>query len=273
MSRPNQSTGTFGKTAMKQCPHCHEESFGWRELIRLGYFSTIECEICGQPVRNNGVRLFLTFPAILVSVFLGGILLSVLPGSMEALGFLSIFLLIGISWILLAKPSTLENPNADLPSFTPDLKNNKTIMVCGWKEVELAGIIDDFKDESPIHPPIDIEIQKRFESEFVMTFPGDIAPWDFAALVNHLNYPIDFDSAGRPLVVAGRTTLSPDFTGIPESLHGKNAVIYVRENDDDHTVVYMHTETGDSFAGSFNEMIWEMVDEPRLPAKVSALKL
>ena len=120
---------------------------------------------------------------------------------------------------------------------------------------------------------MEIEIQKQFDREFVLTFPGDIAPWDFAALVNYLNYPIDFDSAGRPLVVAGRATLNPDFTGIPESLHGNKAIIYVPENDDDHTVVYLHTETGDNFAGWFDEMVWQRVDETRLPAAIQALNL
>jgi hypothetical protein len=258
---------------MKQCPHCHEESFGWRELISLDYFSSTECKACGQLVRNGGVRLFLTFPAILAALFVGGILLSVLPGSMEALGVLFIFLLIGISLIVLAKPSRPENPDAGLPSFTPDLNNNKMMMVCGWQEDELAGIIDDFRAESTIDPPMEIEIRKRFESEFLLTFPGDIAPWNFAALVNYLIYPIGFDSAGRALVVAGRTTLNADFTGIPESLHGKKAIVYVPENDDDYTVVYMHTETGDNFAGSFNEMVWQSVDEPRLPASIQALNL
>jgi len=258
---------------MKQCPHCHEESFGWRELIRLDYFRSIECKACGLLVRNDGVRLFLTFPAILAAVFVGGILLSVLPGSMEALGFLSIPLLIGISWILLAKPSKLENPNAGPPSFTPDLTNNKMIMVRGWKEDELVEIIDDFREESTIDPPMEIEIQTRFETEFVLTFPGDIAPWDFAALVNYLIYPIDFDSAGRALVAAGRTTLNADFTGIPESLHGKKAIIYVPESDDDYTVLYMHTETGDNFAGSLSEMVWQSVDESRLPTAMQALNL
>jgi hypothetical protein len=258
---------------MKQCPHCHEESFGWRELISLNNFSSIECKACGQLVRNDGVRLFLTFPAILAALFLGGILLSVLPGSMEALAVLSIFLLIGISLILLAKPSRHENPNNGLPSFTPDMNNDKMMMVSGWQEDELAGIIDDFRKQSTIDPPMEIEIQKRFESEFVLIFPGDIAPWDFAALVNHLNYPIDFDSAQRALVVAGRTTLNADFTGIPESLYGRKAIIYVPENDDDYTVVYMHTETGDNFAGSFNEMVWQSVTEPRLPATIKSLNL
>ena len=258
---------------MKQCPHCYEESFGWRELIGLDYFSSAECKACGQPVRNNGVRLFLTFPAIIAALFLGGILLSVLPGSMEALGFLAIFLLIGISLILLAKPSRLEDPNPGLPWFTPDLNNNKMIMVCGWQEDELIGLVDDFREQSSIDPPMEIEIQKQFDREFVLTFPGDIAPWDFAALVNYLNYPIDFDSAGRPLVVAGRATLNPDFTGIPESLHGNKAIIYVPENDDDHTVVYLHTETGDNFAGWLNEVAWQSVDDTGLPAAIQALNL
>ena len=258
---------------MKQCPHCHEDSFGWRELIGLDYFSSAECKACGQPVRNNGVRLFLTFPAIIAALFLGGILLSVLPGSMEALGFLAIFLLIGISLILLAKPSRLEDPNPGLPWFTPDLNNNKMIMVCGWQEDELIGLVDDFREQSSIDPPMEIEIQKRFESEFVLTFPGDIAPRDFAALVNYLMYPIDFDLAAHSLVVAGRTMLNADFTGIPESLHGKMAIIYVPENDDDYTVVHLRTETGDNFAGSLNEMVWQRVDESHLPANVQALNL
>jgi len=258
---------------MKQCPHCHEESFGWRELIGLDYFSSTECKACGQLVRNDGVRLFLIFPAILAALFLGGILLSVLPGSMEALGVLAIFLLIGISLILLAKPSRPETPKVDLPSFTPDMNNDKMIVVRGWKEDELVRIIDDFRQESAIDPPMEIEIQKRFESEFVLTFPGDIGPWDFAALVNYLMYPIDFDLAGRTLVVAGRTMLNADFTGIPESLDGKKAIIYVPENDDDYTVVYMHTETGDNFAGSFNEMVWRSVDESLLPPAIQALNL
>ena len=258
---------------MKKCPHCHEESFGWRELIGLDFFSSTECKACGQLVDNGRLRLFLTFPAILAALFLGGILLSVLPGSMEALGFLSILLLIGFSLILLAKPSRPEKPNAGLPSFTPDMNNNKMIMIRGWTDDELARMVNDFRDQSTIDPPMEIEIQKHFEREFVLTFPGDIAPWDFAALVNYLIYPIDFDSAGRALVVAGRTTLNADFTGIPESLYGSKAIIYVPENDGDHTVVYLHTETDDNFAGSFSEMVWQSVDEPRLPAAVRALNL
>jgi hypothetical protein len=256
---------------MKECPHCHEDSFGWRELIVLDYFSPSECKACGKPVRNDGVRQFLTVPTILGALFLGLVVFSVVPGSMEALGFLSIFLLVGLSLLLLAKPSKFEDPNAGLPSFTPDLNNDKAIMVSGWKENELRRIVDDFRQQGTIDPPMEIEIQQRYDNPFMLTFPGDIAPGDFAALVNYLNYPIGFDLADRALLVAGRTTLNSDFNGIPESLMGKKAIIYVPANDDDYTVVYMQTETGDNFAESMNEMVWQSVDAPRLPAAIKAL--
>ena len=256
---------------MKDCPHCHQDSFGWRELIVLDYFSPSECKACGKPVRNDGVRQFLTVPTILGVLFLGLVVFAVLPGPMEALGLLLIFVLIGLSLILLAKPSRFEDPNAGFPSFTPDLNNDKAIMVSGWKQDELGRIVDDFRQQGTIDPPMEIEIQKRHDNQFILTFPGDIAPGDFAALVNYLNYPIDFDLADRSLVVVGRTTLNSDFNGLPGSLMGQEAIIYVPENDDDHTVVYMQTENGDAFAGSMNEMVWERVDAPRLPAAIRAL--
>ncbi len=248
---------------MKECPHCHEDSFGWRELIFLDYFRPSECKACGKPVRNDGVRQFLTVPTLLVALFLGLVVFSVLPGSMEALGLLFIFVLIGLSLILLAKPARFEDPKAGFPSFTPDLNNDKAIMVSGWTENELGKIVDDFRRQDPIDPPMEIEIRKRYENQFVLTFPGDIAPGDFAALVNYLNYPIDFDLAGRTLLVAGLTTLNSDFNGIPVSLQGKKAILYVPANDDDYTVVYLQTETGENFAISMNEMVWQGVEASR----------
>ena len=50
---------------MKECPHCHEETFGFRELFLLEYFSPNECKACGKLVRNDGFRQFLAVPAIL----------------------------------------------------------------------------------------------------------------------------------------------------------------------------------------------------------------
>ena len=141
-------------------------------------------------------------------------------------------------------------------------------MVSGWNETELERIVDDFRKQGEIDPPMEIEIRQSYENQFVLTFPGDIAPGDFAALVNYLNYPFDFDLADHTLLVAGRATLNSDFNGIPESLHGKKAILYVPENDDDYTVVYMQAETGDNFAVSMNEMVWQRVDDPRLPAAI-----
>lgn len=256
---------------MKECPHCHEDSFGWRELVVLDYFSPSECKACGKPVRNDGVRQFLTVPTILGVLFLGLVVFSVLPGAFEALGLLLIFVLIGLSLLLLAKPSRYEDPNAGFPSFSPDLNNDKAIVVSGWTENELGRIVEDFRQQSTIDPPMEIEIQERFENQFILTFPGDIAPGDFAVLVNYLNYPIDFDLADRTLLVAGRTTLNSDFSGIPESLQERKAVLYVPANDDDYTVVYMQTETGENFAMSINEMVWQSVDDPRLPSNFDRL--
>lgn len=257
---------------MKECPHCHEDSFGWRELIVLDYFSSNECKACGKLVRNDGVRQFLTVPAILGALVLGIVVFSVLPGSLQSLGFLFVIVFVALSVLLLAKPAKFENPKAGFPAFTPDLNNDKAIIVSGWKERELRSIVDDFREQGTIDPPMEIEIQKPHHNQFVLTFPGDIAPGDFAGLVNYLNYPIDFDSADRTLLVAGRTALNSDFTGIPESLMGKKAILYVPENDDDYTVVYMQTET-DTFAESMNEMVWQRVDTPRLPAAIRSLDL
>ena len=256
---------------MKECPHCHEDSFGWRELILLDYFSSSECRACQKPVRNDGVRQFLLIPTILVVIFLGVVLFSLAPDGLQPLSLVLIGVLIGLSIVLLAKPPHVESPSAGVPAFTPDPHNDKVIVVSGWEETELKSIVDDFRGQDDIAPPTEIEIHSRHENQFLLTFPADIAPWEFAALVNYLNYPIDFDLAGRSLAVAGGTTLNSDFHGIPESLVGKKAVIYVPENDDDYTVVFMQVETGDAFAQSMSEMVWRGVGAPRLPAAVSML--
>lgn len=258
---------------MKECPHCHEDSFGWRELIVLDYFSPSECKACGKPVRNDGVRQFLTVPTILGVLLLGIVVFALVPGSLASLGLLFVIVFIGLSLMLLAKPARFEDPNAGFPSFTPDLNNDKEIIVGGWAEGELGKIVDDFRRQDAIDIPMEIEIQRQYENQFVLTFPADISPTDFAALVNYLNYPLDFDLGDRSLVVAGKTTLNSNFQGIPEILEGKKAILYVPENDDDYTVVFMQTETGETFAESMNEMVWHSVDPHRLPGAVRALNL
>jgi hypothetical protein len=57
---------------------------------------------------------------------------------------------------------------------------------------------------------------------------------------------------------------------IPPSPEQK-AVLYLPENDQDHTVVYMHTEAGSTFANSLSELAWRRVTDARLSIEVKQL--
>src|SRR5438132_470144 len=177
----------------KECPHCHEKSFGWRELLTLDYFSSDECKACGKQVRNDGFRQFLIVPTILTTIFFGVVLFSIMPGSFQPLGFLFIFILAGLSIIALAKPVKLESPEVIIPPFTPNPNNDKVIIVTGWNEEELHKILDDFGAEGSTNPPSRVEVHKHYDTYFRLTFPEDVSPSEFAALVNYLTYPLDFD--------------------------------------------------------------------------------
>jgi len=93
----------------------------------------------------------------------------------------------------------------------------------------------------------------------------------FGFLVNYLAYPTNFALAGRSISVAGKTMLSPDFQGIPESLAEKKAIIYVPENDQDYDVIYLLVETGAAFANAFSEGVWREVKDTRLSSEVKML--
>jgi hypothetical protein len=71
--------------------------------------------------------------------------------------------------------------------------------------------------------------------------------------------------------VAGKTSLSSAFEAIDESLIGQQAVIYVPDNDQDHDVVYMRTESGTNLAYSFQEAFWRPVKDSRLAPEVKLL--
>ena len=89
--------------------------------------------------------------------------------------------------------------------------------------------------------------------------------------MNYLAYPSNFDLSEREVVVAGETTLNSDFEGIPQSLLGKKAIIYVPENDRDYDGVYLQTETHDNLAISFSEDVWRSVKNARLSSEVKTL--
>lgn len=169
--------------------------------------------------------------------------------------------------------SRSEFPANPLPAYSPDPDNAKVVVVTGWREEELRKIIDDFIRvyERDSYPPYTIELHRQTENTYRLTFPKDVHPWLLTFLINYLAYPSDFDLTRRSIIVAGKATLSPAFTGVDTSLLGKSVVLYLPENDQDHDVVYMQVETGDTYVNSFTELRWRKVSEARLSNEVKTL--
>ena len=91
-------------------------------------------------------------------------------------------------------------------------------------------------------------------------------------LVNYLRYPKDFDLQNRTIGVLGRARLSQAF-GIPDSsLEGIMAKIYVPANDKEFDNVYVQLESGKTFKIPFTRLIWESVDNPKMPNEIRDLQ-
>jgi RNA polymerase subunit RPABC4/transcription elongation factor Spt4 len=256
----------------KNCPHCHEETFGWRELISLDFFNSEECKNCHRFVRNSGWRQLIAVLAIIT------ILLAALPVSQFLPSEKAVFLIpvvmvvLVLVLVLIAKPVKADNSPPEPSAFTPDPNNDKAILIEGWSEDELRRILDDFVEKDlTTFAAFRIEIEKRFENSFVLIFPEDIHPAEFVSLINYLAYPFHPDATGRAIVVAGKTTLNSDFDGLPESFAGKKAILYIPDNDQDHDLVYLQIESNMTLAKSFNEVAWRKVKDPRLPTTVGSL--
>ena len=143
-----------------------------------------------------------------------------------------------------------KSEQANIVAFVPDPKNDKVIIVRGWDDNELRKVIGDFintyKNEG--YAAYTIEPHKQAENTFRLTFPQDIHPLLFTFLVNYAAYPFDLDD--RLILVGGKTTLTSLFEGVDPSLVGEKAMFYLPENDQDHTVVYLHTAAGSTFANN-----------------------
>lgn len=252
----------------KECPHCHVDDFRLKDLFGLDYFHPSKCRNCGGLIRSSGWSQFLG-PAVtlfwLSLLFaLGG---SFLP---EWLLLCIVIFTAPLHWLIFARPVKADNPRIDLPPFTADPHNDKVIIVKGWDEIELHRILDDFIRENEL-PKIKIDIDKRFEKEFRLTFPDDIHPLHYMALINYLNYPIDLDPGKRLLAVLGKATLTSEFHGVPDRLVGKKAVFYVPEDDDDYQVVSVEVETGTTLTYSFSEQVWLVNNRSHISGEVRML--
>lgn len=260
---------------MKHCPHCHEESFGFRELLALVYFGPDECKSCGKLVRNDGLRQFLVIPAIIIMVLLCIPLFSILPDVMQPLFIPLGLVLLILPQLVLAKPVKAAYPEVYTPPFTPDPENDKEILVEGWREEELRQMARDFIDQDRTDlAQFKVEVHKQFENSFRLAFPEDIPPYDFAYFVNYLAYPIDLDWRSRTIVVVGRSTLNSDFQGVPETLLGEEAIFYLPHDDQDYDVVYMHTKSGATLKNRIGHKLnWRPVQRPRMGSDVTKLSL
>jgi hypothetical protein len=256
----------------QKCPHCHEETFSWRDLVILSSFTPVQCENCHDWVRNSGWRQLLA-PLVIISITLAALpLLEFIPSDKAVFLIPVAVVVLPMVLVLLAKPVPAENLQLDRSPFTPDPNNDKAILIRGWNEDELHQILDDFVEEDLTgFAAFRIEIAERTEDLFELTFPDDIHPTEFLSLINYLAHPIDFVLHGRSIVVAGKTTLNSDFDGLPKALAGKRSILYLPEHDEDHEVVYLQTESGITLAKSFDETAWRKVKEPRLPSAVESL--
>lgn len=257
----------------KRCPHCREYSFDERQLIALDYFSQQPCTNCGKLVRNDGLRQLIWGPALVGAILLGGLITVNLPDWLLPLGVLLIGILGLAVSIIVPKPVKAEHRQVHAASFEPDLNNDKVVCVDGWNDEQLRVIIDGFMAErDPGGPPYEIQVHTQTESSQRLTFVPDIHPSEFAALVNYLHYPIEFGIPEHAITAVGRMTLSAAFDGIPQSLIGQSAILYVPENDQDYDVVYVQTESGANYLYSFQDMSWSQVTVARLSTDVNRLR-
>jgi hypothetical protein len=258
----------------KECPYCKVDDFGLWDLFKLtfNYSTPSECRNCGGLVRNSGWSQFLTLLTTVLFFVVG--LLFIAPLIPEWVFVLALIALLPLPTMLFAKPVIAEIPPANLPPFIPDPNNDKAIMVSGWEAEELDKALDDFVARGTSGRPQQIAMYEYSENLYRLTFPEDIPVGNFVALINYLNYPIDFGGPERKISVAGNTSLNSEFAGIPESLWEKRAILYVPEDDEDFDLVYLLAGTGDTFAFAFNQKgYWRRMNDPRLPEHVNALTL
>jgi hypothetical protein len=157
---------------------------------------------------------------------------------------------------------------ADMQSaYQPNPENGKVIEVTGWEIGEIEKIIADFCAMYGL-PVSALVVTRDGNRHFRISFPSDIEPTNFLFLVNYFRYPKDLSLTNRRIGVLGVAKLNRAF-GIPDtSLNGMRAKIYVPANDKEFDNVYVQLDSGKAFKIPFTRLIWESVDDPRMPDEV-----
>jgi hypothetical protein len=151
----------------------------------------------------------------------------------------------------------------------PKPANGKEVVVRGWANEELSGILTDFADayDNDLGPHFDYEVQPHDNGSIHVTFPHDIPALQFSFLVNYVQYPKNYDLKGRSISVVGKALITPDFHPPSNSLVGQKAIFYIPSNDQKYDLVYVRV--GDeTFENSFAARRWKRVTDSRIPPGV-----
>jgi len=148
-----------------------------------------------------------------------------------------------------------------------DPANGKEVVVRGWTNEELSGILTDFDDLSgdDLGPHFDCEVHERDDGSIRITFPHDIPAQQFSFLINYLQYPKNYDQKGRSVSVVGKAIISPKFKPSSKSLIGQTGTFYIPKDDQAFDLVYIRV--GDeTFENSFAALHWKRVADSRIPS-------
>ena len=153
------------------------------------------------------------------------------------------------------------------PATTSDPANGNEVVVRGWTNEELRGILTDFADMSgdDLGPHFDYAVRARDDDSIRITFPHDIPAQEFSFLINYLQYPKNYDLTGRSISVVGKAIISSKFKPPSKSLIGQTATFYIPKDDQNFDLVYVRV--GDkTFENSFASLHWKRVADSRIPA-------
>ena len=143
---------------------------------------------------------------------------------------------------------------------------NGEVVVRGWTNEELSGILTDFADmsDNDLGTHFVYEVHARDNGSIRITFPHDIPAQQFSFLINYLQYPKNYVLNGRSVSVVGKAIISPKFKPPSKSLIGQTATFYIPRDDQDFDLVYVRV-VDETFENSFAALHWKRVADSRIP--------